>query len=114
MPHFRTSQEIEFLKYFRSINKHTIKNILDQHRSTGPVGYATSLVMARILKVKERISSDRELSEKLAKINIYRKAIGISQHEIPAHNTFHTLRQRLGPEGFFLIHQSFVLGLTQN
>ena len=30
MPHFRTSQEIEFLKYFRSINKHTIKNILDR------------------------------------------------------------------------------------
>jgi|ETNmetMinimDraft_13_1059891.scaffolds.fasta_scaffold01122_1 hypothetical protein len=27
MPHIRTSQETEFLKYFRSINKHTIKNI---------------------------------------------------------------------------------------
>ncbi|HEA66199.1 MAG TPA: transposase [Desulfobacterales bacterium] len=109
MPHIRTSQEIEFLKCFRSICKHTIKNILDQNRSTGPVGYATFLVMARILKVKERISSDRGLSEKLAKIDIYRKAIGINQHEIPAHNTFHTLRQRLGPEGFFQIHQSFVL-----
>lgn len=55
-------------------------------------------VMARILKVKERISSNRELSEKPAKINIYSKTINISQHEIPAHNTFHTLRQRLGPD----------------
>ena len=45
--------------------------------------------MARILKVKERISSDRELSEKLAKIRIYREAIDASRHEIPAHNTFH-------------------------
>ena len=101
MPHIRTSQEIEFLKYFRSINKSTIKNILDQHRSTGPGGYATALLMARILKVKERISSDRELSEKLAKINIYRKAIGISQHEIPAHNTFHTLANAWGRKVFF-------------
>jgi hypothetical protein len=66
-------------------------------------------VLARILKVKERISSDRELSDKLSKIRIYRKAIGISRQEIPAHNTFHTLRQRLGPEGFFQIHQRFVL-----
>ncbi len=41
-------------------------------------------MLARILKVKERISSDRELSEKLAKIKIYRDAIGISYHEIPA------------------------------
>jgi len=101
--------QIEFLNYFRNINKRSIKHILDQYRSTGPVGYTTSLVLARILKVKERISSDRELSEKLAKIRIYREAIGIGQHEIPAHNTFHTLRQRLGPKGFFQIHQSFVL-----
>lgn len=109
MPHFRTNQEIEFLNYFRNINKRSIRHILDKHRSTGPVGYTTSLVLARILKVKERISSDRELSEKLAKIRIYREAIGIGQHEIPAHNTFHTLRQRLRPDGFFQIHQSLVL-----
>jgi len=109
MPRARTPQEVEFLEYFRRIDKSVIKKVFSQYRSTGPVGYATSLVLARILKVKERISSDRELSEKLAKIRIYRKAIGISHHEIPAHNTFHTLRQRLGPEGFVQIHQRFVL-----
>ncbi len=109
MPRDRTSQETEFLEYFRSIEKQTIQEVLAQQRSTGPVGYSTSLVMARILKVKERISSDRELSEKLAKIRIYREAIGISRHEIPAHNTFHTLRHRLGPEGFAQIHHHFVL-----
>jgi hypothetical protein len=105
----RTPQESEFLKYFRSIDKRSIDNILSQYRSTGPVGYASSLMLARILKVKERISSDRELSEKLAKIKIYRDAIGIRHDEIPAHNTFNTLRQRLGPEGFVEIHRGFVL-----
>jgi hypothetical protein len=109
MPRPCTLQEVEFLEYFRRIDQSAIKEILSQYRSTGPVGYATSLVLARILKVKERISSDRELSEKLNKIQIYREAIGIGGHEIPAHNTFHTLRQRLGPEGFSQIHQHFVL-----
>ena len=105
----RTPQEREFLEYFRHIDKRPIKRILGQYRSTGPIGYATSLVLARILKVKERISSDRELSEKLSKIKIYRKAIGISSQGIPAHNTFNTLRQRLGPEGFIRMHKLFVM-----
>jgi hypothetical protein len=109
MSRVRTLQESEFLKYFRGINKRSINNILSQYRSTGPVGYANSLVLARILKVKERISSDRELSEKLARIKIYRDVIGINYDEIPAHNTFNTLRQRLGPEGFVEIHRHFVL-----
>ena len=109
MSRLRTPQESEFLRYFRRINKRSIDNILSRYRSTGPVGYASSLVLARIVKVKERISSDRELSEKLAKIKIYREAIGINHDQIPAHNTFNTLRQRLGPEGFVEIHRHFVL-----
>lgn len=109
MPRAYTPQEAEFLEYFHCIDRSAIKEILSRYRSTGPAGYATSLVLARILKVKERISSDRELSDKLNKIGIYREAIGIGGHDIPAHNTFHTLRQRLGPEGFFQIHQHFVL-----
>ena len=109
MPRTRTAQEAEFLDYFRRIDKRGIRDILSQHHSTGPLGYATSLVLARILKVKERISSDRELSQKLARIQIYREAVGMSPHDIPAHNTFHTLRQRLGPAGFVRIHQHLVL-----
>lgn len=109
MARLHTPHEVEFLEYFHRINKSAINEILSQYRSTGPVGYTTPLILARILKVKERISSDRELSNKLYKIPIYRKAIGIGRHEIPAHNTFHTLRQRLGPEGFYHIHQRFVL-----
>jgi hypothetical protein len=66
-------------------------------------------VLARTLKVTKRIYSDRKLSEKLAKIKIYRDAIGIHYNDIPAHNTFNTLRQRLGPEGFVEIHRQFLL-----
>jgi hypothetical protein len=105
----RTTQETNFLEYFQKIDKHAIVKILSQYRSTGPIGYTTSLILARILKVKERISSDRELSEKLAKVKIYRQAIGINHLKIPAHNTFHSLRHRLGPEGFVQIHKHFVL-----
>lgn len=109
MSRMHTSQEADFLKYFQQIDKRAIRKILSEYRSTGPIGYTTSLVLARILKVKERISSDRELSEKLAKIQIYREAIGIKRNRVPAHNTFNTLRSRLGPEGFVQIHQHFVL-----
>ncbi len=109
MSRIRTIQETDFLNYFRQIDKHTIRKILTQYKSTGPIGYEISLVLARILKVKERISSDRELSDKLSKIQIYREAIGIKRNMVPAHNTFNTLRSRLGPEGFIQIHQHFIL-----
>ena len=109
MAHRYTPHERKFLNYFRSINRKAIEKILAKFHSTGPVGYSSSLVLARILKVKERISSDRELSEKLAKNPIYREAVGLNSKEIPAHNTFNTLRQRIGPQGFAEIHRHFVL-----
>ena len=104
-----TPQERQFLDYFHSIDKHAIEGILSEYHSIGPIGYSTTLILSRILKVKERISSDRELSDKLAKNPIYREAVGISSNEVPAHNTFNTLRQRLGTEGFTRIHRHFVL-----
>ena len=109
MSRMRSLQDADFLQYFRQIDKRASGNILSRYRSTGPIGYTTSLVLARILKVKERISSDRELSEKLAKIQIYREATGIKRNRVPAHNTFNALRGKLGPEGFVQIHQHFVL-----
>ena len=102
-------QEAEFLQYFQDIDRSGIEQILSHYRSTGPPEYEGSLLLARILKVKERISSDRERSEKLAKIHIYRQAVGITRNEMPAHNTFNTLRQRLGPEGFVSIHHLLVM-----
>ena len=99
MPRKYTPQEKELLEYFHSIDKHAIKEILSEYHSTGPVGYASALILSRILKVKERISSDRELCTKLGTNPIYREAVGLRSHEIPAHNTFQRLSQRLGPDG---------------
>ena len=104
-----TPQETQFLDYFRNIDNQAIEKILSEYHSTGPIGYSTSLVLARILKVKERILSDRELSDKLAKISVYQDAVGLNSKEIPAHNTFNTFRHRLGLEGFVEIHKHFVL-----
>ena len=36
------------------IDKHAMAKILSEYRSTGPINYTTSLVLARILKEKER------------------------------------------------------------
>jgi hypothetical protein len=41
----RTTQELEFLKYFRQIDKRRIDNVLSGYRFTGPVDYANSLVL---------------------------------------------------------------------
>ena len=60
-------QERKFLDYFQSIDKIAIEKILSEYHSTGPIGYSSTLILSRILKVKERISSDRELCEKLGK-----------------------------------------------
>ena len=68
----RTTQETNFLEYFQKIDRRVIVERLSRCRSTGPIGYTTSLILARVLKVKERISSDREFSEKPAKVEIYR------------------------------------------
>lgn len=109
MPHKYTTQEKQFLDYFNNIDKYGIEKILSDYHSTGPVGYTSYLILMRILKVKERISSDRELVNKLAKNPIYREAVGIKLDEIPAHNTFNTLRNRLKPEGFERINHHLVL-----
>lgn len=104
-----TKNEEKLLDYFKMIDQKGINQILSNYSSTGPRGYSTSLVLARILKVKERISSDRELVDKLAKNPVYRRATGLSANNIPAHNTFNTLRNRLGPKGYIDIHKNIVL-----
>lgn len=60
----------------------------------------------RIIKIKERILSDRQLAEVLKKNDLCRF---VTRDIQPAHNTFNTLRKRLGPKGFMEIHKRFVL-----
>jgi hypothetical protein len=101
-----TMQEKDFIAYFSTIDINTITPIMERYAGIGPRGYDIFLILARIIKVKERILSDRQLADALKKNDLYRFVTGDIQ---PAHNTFNTLRQRLGINGFTDIHTRFVL-----
>lgn len=100
-----TSEEKDFIHYFSTIDNNSIAPVIDCYTGIGPKGYGTSLIVARIIKVKERILSDRQLAKVLRQNDLYR----FVTHDIqPSHNTFNTLRRRLGPQGFIEIHKRFV------
>ena len=100
-----TDQERDFIAYFSSIDLECITPVVNRYAGIGPKGYGTALVLARIIKLKERILSDRQLAEALRKNDLYRF---ITRNTQPCHNTFNTLRRRLGPQGFIEIHKRFV------
>jgi hypothetical protein len=100
-----TDEEKEFIDYFSTINSDCISPVVDCYKGIGPKGYSTALILARIIKVKERILSDRQLAKALKKNDLYRF---ITRDTQPSHNTFNTLRKRLGPNGFIEIHKRFV------
>ncbi len=101
-----TQQEKDFIAYFSAIDMGSISPVVDCYAGIGPKGCGVFLVLARIIKVKEHILSDRQLADALKKNDLYRFVANDIQ---PAHNTFNTLRKRLGPEGFIEIHRRFVL-----
>jgi hypothetical protein len=101
-----TKQEKDFIAYFSAIDMDSISPVVDCYAGIGPKGYSVFLILARIIKIKERILSDRQLANVLRKNDLYRFVTNDIQ---PAHNTFNTLRKRLGPEGFVEIHKRFVL-----
>jgi hypothetical protein len=104
-----TSAEKDFFDYFSKIDTSCIEKSFDQSSCFGPKGFGTSLILARILKIKERISSDRELALKLSKNDAYRFVTRFPRNSSPSHNTFNTLRERLEVKGFVAIHVNFVL-----
>jgi hypothetical protein len=101
-----TVAEQEFLAYFTAVDRHSIAPVIDVYAGNGPRGFGVFLILARMIKIKERILSDRQLADALRKNDLYRFVTGDIQ---PAHNTFHTVRRRLGPAGFVEIHKRFVL-----
>jgi len=101
-----TDQEKEFIAYFSTIDIGCISPIVDCYAGIGPKGYDTSLILARMIKVKERILSDRQLAKALKQNDLYRF---VTQDIQPSHNTFNTLRRRLGPNGFVEIHKRFII-----
>jgi hypothetical protein len=100
-----TEQESDFIEYFSSIDIKCISPVVDCYAGIGPKGYGTALILARMIKVKERILSDRQLADALKKNDLYRF---ITMDAQPSHNTFNTLRRRLGTAGFIEIHKRFV------
>ena len=100
-----TVAEQQFIEYFASIDPQCFVPVVKRYAGIGPKGYNTALIISRIIKVKERILSDRQLAEALKKNDLYRFVTADIQ---PSHNTFNTLRRRLTPKGFFQIHQGFV------
>lgn len=100
-----TKEEREFIEYFSAIDSNSISPVVDCYAGVGPQGYGRSLILARIVKVKERILSDRQLAKVLKQNDLYRFVTYDAQ---PSHNTFNTLRKRLGVKGFVEIHKRFV------
>jgi len=100
-----TYEERDFIGYFSAIDSDCISPVLDCYAGIGPKGYSTSLILARIIKVKERILSDRQLAKALKQNDLYRF---VTQDSQPSHNTFNTLRRRLGSKGFIEIHKRLV------
>ena len=100
-----TTEERDFIQYFAVIDNTCIAAVTDCYAGIGPKGYGASLILARMIKVKERILSDRQLAKVLRQHDLYRFVTNTIQ---PSHTTFNTLRKRLGPPGFIEIHKRFV------
>ena len=101
-----TQQEKDFIAYFSAIDMGCISLVVDCYAVIGPKGYGVFPILARIIKIKERILSDRQLSSSLKKNDLYRF---VTRDIQPAHNAFDTLRKRLGPIGFVEVHKRFVI-----
>jgi hypothetical protein len=86
--HNLTEQEKEFIAYFSTIDTDCISPVVDCYAGIGPKGYGTSLILARMIKIKERILSDRQLAKALKQNDLYRF---VTKDIQPAHNTFNTL-----------------------
>ena len=100
-----TAEEKDFIHYFSTIDYNCIASVLDCYKGIGPKGYGTALILSRIIKIKQRILSDRQLTKAIRQNDLYRFVTSNIQ---PSHNTFTTLRKRLGPSGFAAIHKRFV------
>jgi hypothetical protein len=88
-----TKQKKDFTAYFSAIDMDAISPVVDCYACIGPKGYNVFLILARIIKIKERILSDRQLAEALRKNDLYQF---VTNDRPPAHNISNTSRKRLG------------------
>lgn len=100
-----TQHEKEFIEYFSVIDDECLSPAGACYAGIGPKGYGSALIISRIIKIKERILSDRQLEKALRQNDLYRF---VTRDIQPSHNTFNTLRRRLGCKGFIEVHKGFV------
>ena len=103
------SKDNELVNYFRSINLHNISSVTNKYYSgLGPQGYGIGLFLSRILKIKQMFFSDRILAKRPSENSTYRHLCLLEKGPTPAHNTYNTLRNHLGIDGYTKIHVNFV------
>jgi len=99
----------DLVNYFLSIDMQPIAAVIaNAFGGRGPKGYGVSLLLSRILKVKQTFISDRILAQRLKEVATYRRLCGLTDGSVPAHNTSCTLRKALGVQGYAEIHAGFV------
>ena len=99
----------DLVNYFVSIDTGPVAAVIAScFGARGPKGYGVSLILSRILKVKQVFVSDRILAQRLKEVATYRRLCGFSDGKVPAHNTYSTLRKALGVRGYAQIHAGFV------
>ena len=104
-----SDEDNELVRYFSSINIDNIRPVMKMaYPGPGPTGYETSLILSRILKVKQVFISDRILTKRLRENATYWILCGFKENKTPAHNTYNTLRRKLKAEGFAQIHEKFI------
>lgn len=99
----------DLVNYFVNINIEPIAAAVEKaYGSLGPKRHRVALFLSRILKVKQVFVSDRTLATRLKEVSTYRRLCGFSYGKAPAHNTYNTLRKKLGVNGYAMIHAGFV------
>ncbi|ODS32738.1 MAG: hypothetical protein SCARUB_02121 [Candidatus Scalindua rubra] len=102
-------QSNDLVRYFRMINLSNIYPVVNRcYSSSGPKGYGVALFLSRIMKVKQTFVSDRILAKRLSENSTYRHLCLLDKGITPSHNTYNTLRKRLGVDGYAKVHVNFV------
>lgn len=108
-------EENKLVHYFREINLYNIHSVIEKcYSHAGPQGYGNGLFLSRMLKVKQTFVSDRILAKRLSENSTYRYLCLLEKSPTPAHNTYNTLRNHLGVEGYTKIHVNFVNEANRN
>jgi len=67
-----TEEEKEFIAYSSTIDRDCISPVVNSCAGIGPKEYGTDLILTRIIKIKERVLSDRQLAKALKKNDLHR------------------------------------------